>query len=361
MEEQFGNGSDGDLIVSSGTVDLSLDRKYQYNRVEISSGAIVQAIANGSVLYITAKEEIVIDGALNAWNSVIGANNKFVTIDGVIYHSPSVAPGGSGGASDGLTRSSQGNGYGGGGSGGSVTNANGGAGGTGGASPVGGAIRQLTNSGAQYLAGFSGSSSGGGSGAVGTNIGTLQRSSAGASSHGADAPLELTTHPPSFGYWSAAGGGGGGGGVPGVPGVHIVLKSPKIIIRGIIRTRGGSYNGQKGGNGSQRLGAGDIPMFRDGSGGGGGGGTNAGNLYITSPLLSYNPSAVGMTGGIGGAGGTGYQNGGAGQNGVAGNVFLDVPVVNYSAFNVWDGSQWLKRMPKVYDGSNWVDRKAKGL
>ena len=41
--DDFGNGSDGALNVTSGTTNLSLNTKYQYTTVNISSGAALYA------------------------------------------------------------------------------------------------------------------------------------------------------------------------------------------------------------------------------------------------------------------------------------------------------------------------------
>lgn len=332
----YGNGSDGALNLTSGTRNLALNTKHQFTTVNVSSGATLTGIGNGSVLYITATESITISGNLHAWNNVRGQSSNSVTINGEVFRSPSVADGGNG-ASIGSTTSpggTQGSGFGGGGAGGWYNSpSRGGAGGSGSPSPGTGGTGVTGTSGASRMtaAGRNGGNSSGGSGGLdsgwGSGGGQTAISGAGGSAYGANGGRGHRTaggNPQIY-----AGGGGGAGGRAAPPGMHIVLQAPSVTITGTVVTRElATKDGQKGGNGGAGYTLdgvfGDTAnSYLDGAGGGGGGGTNGGNLYIRTNSLA-NSATYGMSGGTGGAKGTGYNDGYAGSNGSSGQVYSTI-------------------------------------
>ena len=143
----YGDGSDGVLNVSSGTRSLPLDVKHQFESVTIANGATLTTSSNtGSVLFITAKESITINGTLDVSNKLLnGANNYYVTLDGITFYNPSVRNGGAGDIGTGQTQAAQLDGFGGGGGGGNYANEpDGGNGGSGGASNVTGGASNKT-------------------------------------------------------------------------------------------------------------------------------------------------------------------------------------------------------------------------
>ena len=343
----YGNGSDGPLVVT-GTTNLALDTKHQFTTVDIQTGATLQGIGNGAVLYICATESITIAGTIQA-HSITPGDNKTTTftVDGVTYTAPGVAPGGKGGDNlHGATGGPQGSGFGGGGAGGGISiieNYGGGRGGTGGVpGGTGGASRSFNDSRGN---GNNGGTSSGGGGAGLSLAGTVNTGKGGDAYN--NNGLNATG---SNGDQHAGGGGGGAGGRSGAPGVHIVLCSPIVNVSGTVETIGVSMfsDGSNGGNGGSRF-ANNAAWAANGSGGGGGGGGNAGNIYITGTELDYYSATLNLFGGTGGPGGSGYQ---AGENGASGT----------------DGQFIARRIPiprthhliKYYNGTNWVIGRAKG-
>lgn len=230
----YGDGSDGVLNVTSGTVNLQLNRKYQFTDVTIASGATLSTNSTtGAVLYICATGTVTINGSINLVGKVNpGQYSWSTTIDGTTFTSPSTANGGAGGAYVNQTIAPQGQGFGGGGGAVSFATAAGGNGGAGGPNGgSGGQSRSLTVGTNQDVGqtGYSGGTSAGGAGGVKASwirsSGNLTgntfsgNSGAGGSAYGqngANATAGSTWYTGGTGGWVAeysAGGGGGAGGV----------------------------------------------------------------------------------------------------------------------------------------------------
>lgn len=274
----FGDGSDGDLSISSGVTTLT--RTMYYNNLTISGTASINA--NGYKIYVK--------GTLT--NSVVGGITRI----------PNNGTNGSG-----------------------QTNGNGGA-----------ALTE--NDCGPGLAGQAGSQGGGSNstGVAGNNAGTAEGygnaggASGSAGSTGTAGSAGTYTHVPErivrhdhiykLDYKNggqggaggaggaasllAAGGGGGGGGSGG--GVLI------IFARTINNTGSFTCLGGNGGNG----GAAPSGNSRGGGGGGGGGG---GQIFIVC-LTATSIGTLNVNGGNGGTGGAGNGSGAAGGNGSAGST-----------------------------------------
>lgn len=353
----FGNGSQGALNVTSGITYLPLNTKLQYTTVNVgASGTIRPTGTTGSVLYILATESITINGTINTSGIVNYGNNTWgVTIDGDIYNSPGVANGGNTVIFSGWSNGQQSNGFGGGGGGAGDSANPGGNGGNGAPSGSGGSSASVTsNNGYRYSARNNG---GGSSGGAGRSMALFQRvsgnitgtTSSGSSGRGGNAfgengsaggvgAVDVTGGSGNYNYYWLSNGGGGAGGRAGRAGVHLVLKSPTVIINGTINTSGTS--GTNAGNGGRTR---ATPGFQDnwGYGGGGGGGGNAGNLNITYNYLENNGTLnmVGGSAGTGGIGGIGNaeqsDNGVSGSNGQV-NLTVNLPTANFGS-NVTSG------------------------
>lgn len=321
----FGDGSSGALNVSSGTQNLALDVKHQFTTLNVSSGATLSTgSTSGSVLYITATQSIVIDGAINVSNKVLNGQRSWsVVIDGDTYSTPSVGQGGSGDILPGQTIAlgSQGNGGGGGGGDGAgsplAIGGNGGAGnntaGTGGTRIV----SDRTGTAFEvYTRGNNGTNSAGGSGATlvqaqtlaGTTIRVTATSGKGANAYGQNGEDGVTgsqsrvSGPAAYSYNWRAMGGGGSGGQAGKSGVHVVLVAPSVTINGTVVTSG--TNGGNGGNGGRTRSWAGLDN-RYGMGAGGGGGGNAGNVTIRYGSSLVDAGSYTMAGGSPGSGGVG--------------------------------------------------------
>lgn len=319
----FGNGSDGALIVNSGTRNLSLNRKYQFTSVYVAVGAILSTNSTtGAVLYITAQESITIDGNIDVSNKVNRGDNSWaVTIDGVTYESPGVA---NGARWSGQAVNS--NGYGSGGAGlGNAGGATGGGSSTGGASPSGGATRTTgnrTSNGTTTNHGLAGSQSGGGSGGAHNTVFGMDyyyggsvwaTGGAGASSHGGNgangassiAIQGASNNPSAAGASASGGGGGGGGGFAGRAGVKVILKAPTITVNGKIITRG--TNGGNGGNGGRMSHNGAWTNYWGNPGLGGGGGRGGRIELYYADSYAFDPVNISQEGGSGGYAGYGGE------------------------------------------------------
>lgn len=284
----FGDGSDGNVTISSGTTTLSRDMFYN-NLTMSGTGKIV---TNGyrifvkSILDITAAAV----GAIQ-WNGNDG-NNASGTTGGV---APSTQPAGAtGDISIGAIGASSSTANGTSGSSGVIGNANGGISGKGGSGGTGtsgtggngGAARVSTVNnpflrfetsflfGALLMCGGTGGSGGGSGAGDGTNVG------------------------------GAGGSGGNGGGILAIY-ANAIIKSSS--------TPAGTFqaNGGKGGNGSNSAAAGIT------GGGAGGGGGSGGWVYLCYNYV-YGPSITGLVqanGGNGGTGGNGFGSGASGGGG----------------------------------------------
>lgn len=311
----FGDGSDGILNVTSGTHNLSLNTKHQFESVNISAGATLSTSSTtGAVLYITALTEIRVDGTIDVSGKVNpGRSTWSTTIDGITYSSPGVPD----------TTYYQGTsyinyGFGGGGAGTSDTlngtTYYGGAASTGGTSPSSGTATASRSSNGTSTNKRNGQSSGGGSGVALAYIANLSGTAtvtatggAGGSSYGANGGSGSGSHSisGSMNYAWTAGGGGGAGGIAGRAGVHVVLKAPTIIINGMVVTSG--TNGGDGGDGGREKAASGWTSDY-GSPGLAGAGGNAGNFYFAYAEDFTLTGAITMDGGAGGAAGFGGAN-----------------------------------------------------
>lgn len=293
-----GDGSDGDLSISSGT--LNLTRDMYYNSITITGSAIINT--NGFIIY--CKNTYNSSGATSAVrnNGAAGGNGSGQTAGVPGAASPGISYGiGQAGSAGGLggTNSAIGavgvssavvTGYG-------ASGGNGGQGGQNAAAAVGAVggtsgaytyyperivrISHLYNL-AYKMAGQSGSGGGGGR---------------------------------SSGLAQAGGGGAGGSG----GGVVMIFCTTFIDTS----TLGIQATGGKGGNG------GNAPS---GTGGGGGGAGGGGGGFIFIVGLDVTPGVMTVTGGAIGTGGTGLGGGATGASGVAGSTG------HYSVFSARTGT-----------------------
>lgn len=270
----FGAGSDGDLILSSGTTNLP--RTMYYNNVTLSGTAVVNT--NGYKMYVR--------GTLSLLDNAVIQNNG-----GNGTNAVTTTPGTGGAAAPGIDV-------------GAST-----------AGTAGTATGQPTN--ATSLTGYGGSGGSGGDGGRGvTNTSTggvltylpehiirhnhfyaglnIKRAGCGGSGGiGGAQPLFSTR---------GAGGGGGGGGGAVLIFARVFGSSSTIGVRAL----GG--NGGNGANGSGN----------NGSGGGGGAGGGGGFIYIIA--LDIVAGNISVAGGSGGTAGTGVGTGTAGTPGDTGSV-----------------------------------------
>jgi len=288
----YGDGSDGALVCTSGTVNLDLNRTFQYTYVDVGAGCTITTTnATGSVLYFLAQDYINITGTIDLSGIATIPNGQYSdswSYDGRTFIAPSVANGGTGG--DG---GSQGNGFGGGGKGGNSGATSGGGGGTGG-TPAGSGGAAITGHGNGNAGGTSAGGSGGQNCAAA--CGTTGAGGDGYNSNG------LTG---SGGTDYSMGGGGGGGGEAGKGGIHFFARALYINFTGTIDTSGtAGTNGGTGGNGRNPAATSRGAGFGGGGGGGSGGG-NAGDIYFTTDNLLVNTGTKTMDAGAVGTGGTG--------------------------------------------------------
>ena len=371
----YGDGSDGALNVTGGTYNLNLNQKYQFTTVNVSAGAVLSTNSTqGSVLYILAKDSVTINGDINLYGKLDPGNfttSWGVTIDGDTYNAPGTGIGGYGAAFGFFTPVSQTSGFGQGGGGaaaavqthtGGVITADGGAPGGTGNTPIGSGgsgttAEAYTDSEQAVNGGSGGVSAGGGGGAAAmhkrvtgpsyTGYTFSGNSGSGGGSYGANGQDAS-----SNGYWAylggsgsgsysfSVGGGGGAGGSAGRAGIHLVIKSPTIIINGQIFT--GGTAGQNGGNGGRNY---DVSGWTNtwGMGAGGGGGGRGGDIklfYGASLTDTSTKNQAGGSGGTRGNGGVGFtprgQNGASGANGSFSSSML-APITNFTS-NVTSGN-----------------------
>ena len=294
----FGDGSDGDITISTTTDYGSSNVKYTDN-MTINSGVTLSA---NSPFIIFATDTITVNGTLSVHTGNAGG------------------AGGSGGAGGAGGIPAGGSGQ------------DGGAGGTGG-NGVAGYINTGSTSGGVGGAGQSGGGQSGGSAGVAgnSNQGTIDSlilhksivnklanpimyasSGCGGGGGGGGAGGDAG----GAGYQAGgAGGAGGSGGAGGAGGGTIILVAKNIIIgaSGSIQANGGDggagNNGAAGGGGS----GGFFPGF-SGAGGGGGGGGNGGFIYLFYVDITENGS-YSVSGGASGTNGTGSSGAGDGTAG----------------------------------------------
>lgn len=291
--QDFGNGEDGDVVISSGITTLSQDM--YYNNLEITGSGQIKT--NGYRIFV--KNTL----------SLLTNSQDAITNSGSSGSSATTQTGASGGAA--YTSSTLG------------LNTAGGAGGTG----VAGAGVQAAASTATTPSngGSSGAGGAGGAGLAGANAGGVLR--AGATS---TIPLDfarftydlvrgivLIQGGPGGPGGSSGGGdgtnlgrGGGGGGAGG----GVMYIAAKNIVKGASTpARSISTIGGNGGGGS----SGALGNIGGGGGAGGGGG---GYIYlayenISGPIVS---DMINCSGGDGGAAGNGFGTGAGGNGGTGG-------------------------------------------
>lgn len=277
----FGDGSDGDVSLSSGTTTLT--RTMYYNNLTLSSTAIIDA----------AGYKIYVKGTLT--NSVTGGIKRTPN-NGT---NGSGATNGNGGAA--LTENDVGTGLA--GQAGVVSTGGGLGGNTGNPGNNAG-----TNEGYGAAGGASGAAgSGGTAGTAGTYTNVPERVVRHDHIYKLDYKIGGQGGAGGAGGASAALGQGGGGGGGGSGGGVLIIFAKTINNTGSFTCLGG--NGGTGGNAT----AGNS---RGGGGGGGGGG---GHIWIAT----VNATSIGtltVTGGSAGAGGAGSGSGAAGAAGSAGST-----------------------------------------
>jgi len=287
----FGDGSDGDVSISSGSTALTRDMYYR--NLTLSGSGKIQC--NGYKVYVS--EVLDLSGATNSSGSI--------TFDGSAGNNASVNTGGTAGSSP-------------------FVNSQGG-GGAGQAGPNGGTAAGTAGTGSSAITGVGGSATGaggtagngsGGSGGVGGSVGALtlysNRKRYSQLFYRGSTQVRGGAGGGSGGSGGGDGTAGGGGGASGGGGGHLFLAA-RIINRGGSTAAGAvRANGGNGGNGG-------APAGGNRGGGGGGGGGNGGwiQLFYAHLIGSSATNALQSKGGTGGNGGTktGTGTDGAGGDG----------------------------------------------
>lgn len=273
----FGDGSDGNLLVDSGTGDTNLTETGFYEDVTIDDGAFLHT--DGYLLFVNGTLTIT-DGWVQ-WNGNPGDAGSVGGAAGAAHTATILAGGRAGGAGG-----NNANGMAGSSSATSLASASG-RGGTGG------------NGGGVTLGAAGGSNA--------RSIGDTRSVQAATTGH----VLANGTHTAITG--GAGGGGGGGGGAAGLfgggggggGGVVIVIARNVVIVTGGIRANGGAGGAGENGGAS--------------AGGGGGGGGQGGVIYLVTRNLT-NAGTIEAAGGAAGAASTGTPAGLVGTAGQAGYV-----------------------------------------
>lgn len=265
----FGDGSDGDYTISSGTVTLNGIKKY--NNFTISAGAILTHDTDRAI-------SLFVKGTLTL-NGTVNIDGKSTTYTGGYC--------GAGG--------------GGGGGGGSYSN-NGGSGGEKGGS---GFASSGGNGGNGGPLGSTGNGNGtqGSNGSIGSYLNDVGFILADKGSRGGAGG---NSGPSADGHYSTGGAGGNGGGC-----IKIYAKNIVWGGSGLISAKGAV--GSSGQNGYPV-----TTIHTDSGGAGGGGGGSGGSVMIVYNTLTGSPS-FDLSGGLGGSGGTAWNVTGAGANGGQGS------------------------------------------
>lgn len=302
--EYFGDGSDGNVTISSGTTTLTRDM--HYNNLTISGTGVLQTrgyrvFVKGTldITAASARSIVVGDGigSLNGGNAVahVGGNSGTVFVDNNAVLPVSVPAG------------------------------NGGANGTTGAGAQGSALTAPIYS-LGYVAG-----AGGAGGAVGGTAGGVSRAAVSATVptdirritfdcavYRGGSLRQITAGMGAPGGSSGAGDGvgqGGGGGGGGAGGCTLIIAARTINRSGATAASAISVQGGNGGNG----GPGQNGTNR-GGGGGGGGGSGGWLILIYRTLTgSTATNCLDATGGNGGNGANGTGTGGGGNGGSSGS------------------------------------------
>lgn len=287
----FGDGSDGDVTISS---DTDLARDMFYNNLTVNNGITLSS--KGFRVFCAGTITLTGTGKISGTGAVGTAGGN------------TGGAGGGGAAVAGYTHATAGS------NGGAGANLNGGNG-TGGA-----AVTGFGSNGAAGGAGGTGVGSAGTAGAAGTltpsaaasgNFRSLQNLLLWRLFPDGSSPVAIKYHGGAGGGGAGAGGNagnseGGGGGGGGASGYGILVAGRTITGTGNIESKGG--NGGNGGNGNV---AGSNSR---GGGGGGGGGAGALVCVVYGNNASWSGNIV-VTGGTGGTGGTGQGGGGTGSSG----------------------------------------------
>ncbi|RKX72457.1 hypothetical protein DRP43_00735 [candidate division TA06 bacterium] len=302
----FGDGSDGDVVIST---DTTLTRDMYYNNLTINSGTLY---TNGYRIWVkgTLSGDGIIDNS--GGNGGNGGNAVSTSLDGT------AGSGGEGTPTGTLTGSPSG-----------------GAGGSGvGATGISG-INEDPSIGVNGSSGGNGGWGGGGSGGAGgtataenfipkekdliltvSDSGIEKSRFCNVCFYGNTSGESLSPSAGSGGGGSGGvtyvnsvrnGGAGGGGGAGGTGGnVEIIAKT----INGTFTIDATGGNGGNGGNG-----------YKQGGGGGGGAGGAGGNILLIYSDISGFTGTLDVSGGVGGTGGAnGYQEGSPAESGFDGNT-----------------------------------------
>lgn len=294
----YGDGTDGDLVMSSGT--LNLPRNMYYNSVTLSGSAVINT--NGFIIFCR--------GTFNK----SGATSIVQNLGAAGGNGAGQTAGVPGAAAPGV-------GYG--------AGQAGGAGGLGGTNSAIGAVG--TSSPAVIGYGAAGGNGGQGGQNAAAAVGAVGGTS-GAYTYYPERIVRVD-HLINLAYKMAGQGGSGGGGArssglnqaggggAGGSGGGVVMIFTKIFID--TSTLGISVAGGKGGNGGNAVGG-------TGGGGGGAGGGGGGFIFIVGLDVTVGPLTV--TGGAIGTGGTGLSGGATGASGTVGSAG------HYSVYEARDGS-----------------------
>lgn len=285
--QSFGDGSDGNVTISSGTTTLTRDMFY--NNLTMSGSGII--VTSGYKIFIKGNLDLTAAGAgAIQWNGSAGGNASAATGGST----PAAQTGGTLGAIS---------------AGGSGTTATTGNGTGGGSGTIGNSNSTVSGAGGGGGTGTSGTGGNGGAARTSAFVLSIERYE---TTFLIGTSL-LTGGPAGSGGGAGAGDGtnnGGGSGAGGSGGGIVAIYVNSIIRssstpKGVIQANGG--NGGNGGNTSAGV---------TGGGGGGGGGCG-GWIYIAYNAL-FGPSvsqAVQANGGIGGTGGNSTGTGSSGGNG----------------------------------------------
>lgn len=292
----FGDGSDGNVVISSGATTLTRDMYYNNLTINGTGGIIVNGyrIFVKEILDLSAAPTISIRRLASAGGNATGAT---------------AGSGGGAGATGSLLSGSLG--------------ANGGSGNTGAGTVGVSAISASTNNGG---GGAGGGSDGGQGGApalaAGANAGATTTTNTQNSFLKPEINFFRGTNAITGGSGGAGGGGGtgdgvnagGGGGGGGAGGSVLTIYARTINKSSITANRAISSYGRDGGNGGNGVGG-------NAGGGGGGAGGGGGWIYICYAELIGSTTTLGVidaSGGNGGIGGNGVGTGRGGRGGHGG-------------------------------------------
>ncbi|WP_156666083.1 hypothetical protein [Rhodococcus sp. HS-D2] len=312
----FGDGSDGELNVTSGTYNLPLNTIHQFTNVTIGSGATLSTTSTtGAVLFLAVQDTLTLNGTINLSGKVNPGDAQWrFEVGDEFWDSPGVAGGGWY-----VGTSSENRGYGSGGAGygfaGGPFGGGPSTGGPGGAAGGDGPWQSRNSNGDFRLNGAPGVNSGGGGGAsqiiinkdagrFWTLVADGGNGGSGYGGNGLDGATSFTDQGGSGGgsHGRGALGGGGAGGIAGRAGVHLIIRAKKIILNGTIITSGTS--GGNGGNGGRANINGSFTNLWSDAGLGGGGG-NGGGIYLYYADSLANSASRLQSGGAGGSHGYG--------------------------------------------------------